>query len=105
MLGLLKVMTENKWTFVTNHAVVLTLLNREENLTAREIAMTLGITERTVIRIINDLEAAGYITKRKVGRRNRYTINTDLPLRRHDQREVLAHELIQLLSRGNLIGY
>ena len=105
MLGLLKVMTENKWTFVTNHAVVLTLLNREENLTAREIAMTLGITERTVIRIINDLEAAGYITKRKVGRQNRYTINTDLPLRRYDQREVLAHELIQLLSRGNLKGY
>ena len=98
-------MTENKWTFVTNHAVVLTLLNREENLTAREIAITLGITERTVIRIINDLEAAGDITKRKVGRQNRYTINTDLPLRRHDQREVPAHELIQLLSRGNLKGY
>ena len=98
-------MTENKWTFITNHAVVLTLLDREENLTAREIAMRLGITERTVIRIINDLETAGYITKRKVGRQNRYTINTDLPLRRLDQREVLANELIQLLSRGNLKGY
>lgn len=97
-------MTKNKWTFVTNHAVVLTFLNREENITAREIAMTLGITERTVIRIINDLEATDYITKRKVGRQNCYTINTDLPLRRHDQREVLANELIQLLSRGNLKG-
>ena len=61
-------MTKNKWTFVTNHAVVLTFLNREENLTAREIAMTLGITERTVIRIINDLEATDYITKRKAGK-------------------------------------
>ncbi len=98
-------MPENKWTFITNHAVVLTLLDREENLTAREIAISLGITERTVIRIINDLEAAGYISKRKVGRQNRYTINTDLPLRRHDQREIPAYELIQLLSRGNSKGY
>ena len=97
-------MTENKWTFVTNHAVILTLLDREENLTAREIAMSLGVTERTVIRIINDLEAAGYISKQKEGRQNRYTINTDLPLRRQDQREILAHELIQLLSRSHSKG-
>jgi len=97
-------MTENKWTFVTNHAVILTLLDREENLTAREIAMSLGVTERTVIRIINDLEAAGYIGKQKEGRQNRYTINTDLPLRRQDQREILAYELIQLLSQSNSKG-
>ena len=98
-------MTEGKWTFITNHAVVLTLLDRQENLTAREIAIGLGVTERTVIRIINDLETAGYISKRKEGRQNRYTINTDLPLRRHDQREIPAYELIQLLSRGNSKGY
>jgi len=97
-------MTENKWTFVTNHTVILTLLDREENLTAREIAMSLGVTERTVIRIINDLEAAGYIGKQKEGRQNRYTINTDLPLRRQDQREILAYELIQLLSQSNSKG-
>lgn len=92
-------MTENKWSFVTNHTVVLSLLNREENLTSREIAIASGITERTVIRIINDLEAAGYINKRKEGRQNRYTINKNLPLRRADQQEVNVYELIQLLSR------
>ena len=91
-------MTENKWTFITNHAVVLTLLDREENLTSREIAIALGITERTVIRIIHDLEETGYITKRKVGRQNHYTLNKGLPLRRADQREINVHELIQLLS-------
>jgi DNA-binding MarR family transcriptional regulator len=92
-------MTKNTWSFITNHAVVLTSLNREENLTSREIAISSGITERSVIRIINDLEEAGYITKRKEGRQNRYTINKDLPLRRADQQEVNVYELIQLLSR------
>jgi len=91
--------TKNKWTFITNHATVLTLLDREEHLTSREIALALGITERSVIRIIKDLEIEGYITKRKEGRENRFTINKDLPLRRRDQREVRVRELLQLISR------
>ena len=94
-------MTNKNWTFITNHAAVLTLLNREEHLTSREIAAALDITERTVIRIIKDLEAEGYITKRKEGRENRYTINHDLPLRRNEQREVYVRELLQLISRKN----
>jgi len=94
-------MTNKKWTFITNHAAVLTLLNREEHLTSREIAAALDITERTVVRIIKDLEAEGYITKRKEGRENRYTINQDLPLRRNDQQEVYVRELLQLISRKN----
>jgi len=92
-------MSKNKWTFITNHAAVLTLLDHEERLTAREIAMALNITERSVIRIIKDLESEGYITKRKEGRENRYTVNMDLPLRRHDQREVSVYELLRLITR------
>ena len=92
-------MPKNKWTFITNHAAVLTLLDRENNLTAREIASTLDITERSVHRIIKDLESAGYIAKRKEGRENRYTVNKELPLRRNDQREVSVYELIQLISQ------
>jgi predicted transcriptional regulator len=92
-------MTKTKWTFITNHAAVLTLLDREEHLTSREIAMALGITERSVIRIIKDLEMEGYITKHKEGRENRYTVNKELPLRRSDQREVRVRELLQLISR------
>ena len=88
-----------KWTFITNHAAVLTLLDSEEQLTSREIAIALGITERTVIRIINDLESEGYITKKREGRVNRYTINKDLPLRRNEQREVHVHELLRLISQ------
>jgi DNA-binding transcriptional ArsR family regulator len=92
-------MPKNKWTFITNHAAVLTLLDREEHLTVREIGMALDITERYVIRVIKDLEFEGYITKRKEGRENRYTINKDLPLRRNDQREVHVRELLKLISR------
>lgn len=91
-------MPKNKWTFITNHAAVLTLLDRAEHLTSREIALALGITERSVARIIKDLEAEGYITKRKEGRENRYIVNKDLPLRREDQREVHVRELLQLIS-------
>ena len=91
-------MPKNKWTFITNHAVVLTLLDREKRLTSRDIASALGITERSVIRIIKDLESAGYITKRKEGRENRYTVNAELPLRREDQREVSVNELLKLIT-------
>ena len=91
-------MTKTKWTFITNHAAVLTLLDRENSLTAREIALTLDITERSVHRIIKDLESSGYIAKRKEGRENRYTVNKDLPLRRNEQQEVHIRELLQLIS-------
>jgi predicted ArsR family transcriptional regulator len=93
-------MPKSKWTFITNHAAVLTFLDREEQSTAREIAAILNVTERTVIRIIKDLEAEGYLNKRKVGRVNHYTINKDLPLRRNDQREVHVRELLKSISRN-----
>jgi DNA-binding MarR family transcriptional regulator len=91
-------MSKQKWTFITNHAAVLTVLDGEEQLTSREIAISLGITERSVVRIIKDLETNGYVTKRKEGRENRYTVNKDLPLRRHDQQEVQVRTLLQLIS-------
>ena len=94
-------MKNRGWTFITNHAAVLTILDHEEHLPSREIALILGVTERTVIRIIKDLEVEGYVTKRKEGRENRYTLNKDLPLRRNDQREILVRELLQLISRNN----
>lgn len=91
-------MSKHKWTFITNHAAVLTLLDRDEQMTSREIALVLGITERSVVRIIKDLETDGYVTKRKEGRENRYTVNKELPLRRDDQQEVQVRKLLQLIS-------
>ena len=92
-----------KWAFITNHAAVLIILDRDEQITAREISLELGITIRTVYRIIRDLEQAGYINKQKEGRENSYTINKSLPLRRNGQREIHVYDFLQLISnkKGN----
>jgi len=91
-------MRANRWTFITNHAAVLTMLARKENLTAREIAAALNITSRTVYRIIQDLEAEGYITVGKEGRENRYAVNQNLPLRRESQRDIQVRDLLQAIT-------
>ena len=91
-------MSNNLWTFITNHAAVLTLLGREDNLTARKIGSQLNITTRTVYRIIRDLEQEGYIKKSKDGRENRYTVNQTLPLRHKNQRDIQVRELLLAIS-------
>jgi predicted ArsR family transcriptional regulator len=73
------------------------LLYREGDLTARVIAATLGITERSVRRILKDLEMEGYIDHRREGRRNSYRINLGQSLRRPDQNGVTVGELLKVL--------
>lgn len=72
---------EGSWTFLTNHSHVLVCLRRNPELRLRDIGELVGITERSVFNIVNDLEAAGYIERRKVGRRNEYILLTDRPMR------------------------
>jgi hypothetical protein len=57
-----------------------------------------GVTERTTHKIISDLEAEGYITRRKQGRRNLYGVDPDLPLRHHTKQDVLVSELLEALT-------
>jgi DNA-binding Lrp family transcriptional regulator len=83
------------WTFLTNHAHVLLVIARDRNLRLRDIAELVGITERTAVGIVSDLEDEGYIRREKVGRRNRYILNPDRPLRHpleshHEVGELLA---------------
>ena len=85
------------WTFITNHGAVLGLIARRGQITAREIALALGITERSVHRIISDLEVGGYLEKRKEGRVNWYQVNHDLPLRRPEQKDAIVGGLLSLL--------
>lgn len=94
-------MGNHHWTFITNHAAVLTLLDRKESLTARRIGSILNITIRTVYRIIQDLEQEGYITIYKNGRENRYAVNKSLPLRRENQRDIQVQELLKAISDPN----
>lgn len=69
------------WTFVSNHGHVLVALATDPDLVLREVASRVGITERAVQQIVADLESAGYLTRERVGRRNRYTVNEQLPFR------------------------
>ena len=72
------------WTFVTNHALVLTSIAKKTDQTAREIGDDVGVTERTAHKIILDLEQDGYITKTKVGVKNKYRIHPALPIKSTD---------------------
>jgi DNA-binding Lrp family transcriptional regulator len=87
-----------EWTFITNHGAVLALIAQNSQITAREIAETLGITERPVRRIIAELEAAGYLCKQRVGRVNLYQVNLDLPLRRPEAEATMVGELLRVLN-------
>jgi predicted ArsR family transcriptional regulator len=86
------------WTFITNHGAVLALLAKHGQITARQIALELDITTRTVRRIISDLESEGYIHITKEGRRNHYLLDIERPLRREDQRAVMVGELLAILQ-------
>jgi predicted ArsR family transcriptional regulator len=88
-----------EWTFLTNHAqVLLCLVHNGGRMTAREIAAVVGITERAVQRILDDLEEAGYISRFREGRQNRYEIHPDLPMRHPLQRGRAIKELLELLT-------
>ena len=69
------------WTFLTNYAHVLIAIDRDPELRQRDIAHAVGITVGAVQKIINELERGGYLIHERVGRRNRYQVNPDLPLR------------------------
>ncbi|AOT62267.1 helix-turn-helix domain-containing protein [Streptomyces fradiae] len=71
----------DQWTFLTNHARVLLHIARDPDVRLRDVAASVGITERAVQLIVGDLEAAGYLTRTRVGRRNRYTIDPTVALR------------------------
>ncbi len=87
-----------EWSFLTNHSQVLVCISHDPEIRLRDIATTLGITERTAFGIVNDLIAAGYVVKDKAGRRNRYAIRTELPLGEKVGRERTIGEVLDLLA-------
>ena len=91
-------MTSPRWTFITNHGLVLSYLSHHASNTAREIADHVGVTERTTHKIISDLEEAGYIQRRRVGRRNVYRVDPNLPLRHHTKQDITVRDLLDALT-------
>jgi len=69
------------WMFLSNHALVLVCLARSTDQPLRKVAATAGITERAVQRIVAELEAGGYLSRERAGRRNRYVLHRDRSLR------------------------
>ena len=90
-----------EWSFLTNHARVLVCIAHDPGVRLRDIASTLGITERSAYGIVTDLTEAGYVVKAKDGRRNRYQIQPHLPLRETLTRERTIGEVLDLLVGRN----
>jgi predicted ArsR family transcriptional regulator len=86
------------WTFLTNHAQVLLCIAKNNRLTAREIAAQVGITERAVQRLLDDLEEANYISHEREGRRNIYTVHPERPMRHPAQHGHAIRDLLDLLT-------
>ena len=86
------------WTFLTNHAHVLLCLAGGDQLTVRELALKIGITERSVQAILTDLTESGYLVKSKVGRRNHYRVNPRGRLRHPVEASHTVGDLIDALS-------
>lgn len=89
---------EQSWTFLSNHGHVYLLIAKKRDLTVREIALKVGITERSVQKIIFDLEADNYIKRDKVGRSNNYKIIPRQTLRHPLEKNVKTKDLVQLIS-------
>jgi predicted ArsR family transcriptional regulator len=92
---------EPTWVFLTNRAHVLLTVASDTEARARDIAARVGITERAAQRILSDLLAEGYISKTKVGRRNRYTVNRQGHLRHPVFRELEIGPLIDILQQAD----
>ncbi len=87
-----------QWTFLTNHTHILVGLVRNPGLTVRELALLVGITERSVQRILSDLETCGVIQKSREGRRNHYELNLDYQLRHPLESSHRLRELLETLK-------
>src|SRR5215471_14414636 len=86
------------WTLLTGHGHVLVEIARNPDARIRDISPVVDLTERTVQAIVADLEAAGYLTRTRVGRRTRYTVNPDTPFRHTAQQGLQVGPLLDELT-------
>lgn len=91
------------WTFLSNHSHVLLCIHQQSDITARQIAEAVGITERAVQRILSDLIQAGYLVREKRGRQNVYAITATAHLRHPLERHCEVGGLLAFLSSGRAI--
>ena len=90
--------SRHTWRFLSNHTQVLLCLRRNPDARFRDLAETIGITERAAQGIVADLIDTGYITRERIGRRNHYRINPSIAMRHPAQASVDIGELLDLLT-------
>jgi uncharacterized membrane protein len=90
----------SRWDFLTNHAHVLVCVAHDSGIRLRDIAAAVGITERATHRILSELVEEGYVVRERHGRRNRYQVQPELPLRHPLVQEREVGELLKVLSEG-----
>ncbi len=88
-----------KWTFLSNHTHVLICLHRDPDLTLREVANLVGITERSVQRILGELEEAGYVRRERKGLRNHYRFRLSAPLRHPIESHRRIGDLVDMIEQ------
>jgi DNA-binding transcriptional ArsR family regulator len=88
-----------RWDFLTNHAHVLICVFDDSGIRLRDIAAAVGITERSAHKILSELVEEGYVLRERHGRRNRYKVKPELPLRHPLVREREVGELLEALGR------
>jgi len=86
------------WTLLTAHGHVLVEIARNPEARMRDISAVAGITERATQAIVADLEAAGYLTRTRIGRRNRYTVHLERPFRHAAQGDQSIGPFLELLA-------
>ena len=95
---------DGSWTILTGHGHVLVEIARNPGARIRDISAAVGLTERSVQAIVADLEAAGYLTRTRVGRRTRYTVNPDSAFRHSAQDGHRIGPFLDLLTAAGAAG-
>ncbi len=89
----------SKWTLFSNHGHVLVVLSRDPDARLRDVAQVVGITERAVQKIVRDLQDGGLLSVTKRGRRNRYRLHRNQPLRHTLEAHCSTGELLDMVNR------
>lgn len=97
-------MTPAGWDFLTNHAHVLLSISQDPGIRLRDIGAAVGITERSAHKILSELVDEGYVLRERHGRRNRYKVKPELPLRHPLVQDRQVGELLDVLLRPERPG-
>ena len=87
-----------EWNFITIHGLVLLYISRNQQCTMKEMAAAINVTERTIKRVLEDLDTAGHITWQRTGKGNIYEMNSTKRLKHELTRDVMVGDLLKLLG-------